>query len=48
MKAVANPKSANKGREGVRETVAGELARKEQGCRGQSFWPQRVPPVEEF
>lgn len=48
MKAVANPKSPNKGDEGVRETVAGELSRKEQGCSGQSFWPRRMHPTEGF
>jgi hypothetical protein len=33
MKAVANPESANKDNEGVREAVAGELSRKGQGCK---------------
>lgn len=37
MKAVGNPKSPNKGDEGVRATVAGELSRKGHGCSDQSF-----------
>lgn len=44
MKAVGNPKSPNKGDEGVRATVAGELSKKGQGCSGQSFWPRRMSP----